>query len=664
MGHISKHRIRHMIDKGLIDYTKTDTDDFYNKHLCRSCALNKLRRPTYNKSIPKAKRPGARWYMDLTGPYVTQSINGNKYKLALIDSFSNLAYEYYLKDKSASSVYKHLQSFIHNVLVPKRSIDRELGYIYIMSDCGSEFDNNDIKKLCLENGIIQNFSCPYTPETHGKIERLWRTISEMARAMLFESGLPEEWWEHASCAALHIYNRIFTSTSGVSPWQKYYFEQPKLNYLRVFGSLGYCFIPSQLRDKSFQPIRSEGILVGYSDDHSKCYIMYIPQLNVFLTTDKVEFYENGEVNELRKKELLHNINVEVPVVNTSADIDDYRYLVNTLHYDWDDQQIFKTTKITTEKDNIVAYRRAVNKSGKMIGRTDGPIHVYDVQRYTEAYNRKLNEVNKLVPITINSESYEGTHECLLALNAMSNDTDMPVHDRDSSSERLNIKGTGSNESGTPDVINFRSKTLAVNLSDMHSVVDGKLTLKRVHDNDTEHDTELCSQVKCKIPKLYNYNLTTHRVSNNQLNILPHPLASILTFHYFLNDPIVEFSVSTNLPSDENTPSSYSDALLSSEWPKWEIAIQQELEACTRLKVWEKTQRPNNKKLINTRWIFRKKHNPDGTVRYKARLVAKGYMQIYGDDFDMTFSPVARQTSIRTIYAIAAKTQSTTTSNGC
>ena len=88
-----------------------------------------------------------------------------------------------------------------------------------MSDCGSEFDNNDIKKLCLENGIIQNFSCPYTPETHGKIERLWRTISEMARAMLFESGLPEEWWEHASCAALHIYKRIFTSTIDVSPWQ-------------------------------------------------------------------------------------------------------------------------------------------------------------------------------------------------------------------------------------------------------------------------------------------------------------------------------------------------------------------------------------------------------------------------------------------------------------
>ena len=32
----------------------------------------------------------------------------------------------------------------------------------------------------------------------------------------------------------------------------------------------------------------------------------------------------------------------------------------------------------------------------------------------------------------------------------------------------------------------------------------------------------------------------------------------------------------------------------------------------------------------------------------------GYMQIYGDDFDVTFSPVARQTSIRTTYAISAR----------
>ena len=73
----------------------------------------------------------------------------------------------------------------------------------------------------------------------------------MSRAMLFESGLPEEWWEHTSYTAPHIYNRILTSTNAVSPSKKFFLEQPKLDYLQAFESLSYCHIPIQLRDEIF-----------------------------------------------------------------------------------------------------------------------------------------------------------------------------------------------------------------------------------------------------------------------------------------------------------------------------------------------------------------------------------------------------------------------------
>ena len=53
-------------------------------------------------------------------------------------------------------------------------------------------------------------------------------------------------------------------------------------------------------------------------------------------------------------------------------------------------------------------------------------------------------------------------------------------------------------------------------------------------------------------------------------------------------------------------------------------------------------------------MFAVKFNPDGSVaRLKIRLVAKCYAEIYGVDYSITFSPVAKLTYVRLFISLVA-----------
>jgi hypothetical protein len=70
-------------------------------------------------------------------------------------------------------------------------------------------------------------------------------------------------------------------------------------------------------------------------------------------------------------------------------------------------------------------------------------------------------------------------------------------------------------------------------------------------------------------------------------------------------------------------------------------------------VWEIVPRSKNKDGVSYRWLFKIKHAANGSIeKYKARFVAHGFSQKEGIDYEETFAPVARYTSIRTIIALA------------
>ena len=71
-------------------------------------------------------------------------------------------------------------------------------------------------------------------------------------------------------------------------------------------------------------------------------------------------------------------------------------------------------------------------------------------------------------------------------------------------------------------------------------------------------------------------------------------------------------------------------------------------------VWDILPKLKNKSVVSLKWIYKIKHDVDGSIeKYKARFVARGFSQEEGIDYEETFAPVARYTSIRTIMELAS-----------
>jgi len=93
--------------------------------------------------------------------------------------------------------------------------------------------------------------------------------------------------------------------------------------------------------------------------------------------------------------------------------------------------------------------------------------------------------------------------------------------------------------------------------------------------------------------------------------------------------------------EEYEPPTLTDALNCNELAEWRAAWECELNSLAKNNTWVIEPLPENRSAIACRCLFKKKE--DG--RYKARLVVKGYSQQRGIEYEETFAPVVKVTTI-------------------
>jgi hypothetical protein len=106
----------------------------------------------------------------------------------------------------------------------------------VHSDNGREY--TPVAKFATGRGIAVHRSAPYAPQANGIAERANRTIFEVARATLVQSGLPNTFWAEAVSDAAAIHNRL-PQAGGMSPFEKLYGRKPSVKKFRPFGCLAY-----------------------------------------------------------------------------------------------------------------------------------------------------------------------------------------------------------------------------------------------------------------------------------------------------------------------------------------------------------------------------------------------------------------------------------------
>ena len=147
---------------------------------CEACIAGKSTKPaTKTCQGTRSEQSLERIHADLIGPFSKEWL-GKKYVLTAMDDYTRYCTAIPIKAKSDTK--NALREWIKMLETQSKA-----KVVYIQADWGGEFRNTDLASWCKKKGIQLKETVPRHSETNAIIERLNRTLQDMARTAMISA---------------------------------------------------------------------------------------------------------------------------------------------------------------------------------------------------------------------------------------------------------------------------------------------------------------------------------------------------------------------------------------------------------------------------------------------------------------------------------------------
>ena len=225
-------------------------------------------------------------HTDVCGPMTTQARGGYSYFITFTDDLSRFGCVYLMKHKSeAFDKFKEYQSMVEKQTGKSIKVLR--------SDRGGEYLSTEFLDYLKVNGILSEWTPPYTPQLNGIAERRNRTLLDMVRSMMCFTNLPISFWGHALETAVYILNKVPSKSVVSTPYEIWSGKKPYLKYFKVWGCPAYV---KRNFGHKLEPRADKCLFVGYHRE-GRGYLFYHPTEQKIFVSRHATFLEKEFILE-------------------------------------------------------------------------------------------------------------------------------------------------------------------------------------------------------------------------------------------------------------------------------------------------------------------------------------------------------------------------------